>query len=372
MTLRWDAPAAFGAAIGRTSQAASLMIRDALITRHRLPLLWDRVVAGEVEPHKARMIAQAVIARPRDVSDHLDQHVSAIAHKIGPVVLARKLDEAMLRLYPEQRELEQIQALDRRHATLHTGSINHIGIAEMTLRADWKDLHDFDQTLSQLAKTLKANDEAAGLVPDSHEVLRARAIGVLADPAAAAALLAGEHAPAPAKQARLVLTLTADNLQRLGQDPVAHNATTHQAVLEQAVRAWCGRSDTHLQVLPVLDLNGHDTTHAHQIKNATRLRADLIARTCVFPHCNRPASRCDHDHVIAYNHTNPDTGGPSCDCNIAPLCRHHHQLKTHAGWHYTVLDTALWLWSDPHGQQFLRDRTGTTDVTTPQGCRQRE
>ena len=46
-------------------------------------------------------------------------------------------------------------------------------------------------------------------------------------------------------------------------------------------------------------------------------------------------------HIVAFNHADPTSGGASCDCNIAPLCRHHHQLKTHAGWRYTALDTGL-------------------------------
>jgi hypothetical protein len=368
--VRWHAAAPFGAAIGRTSQAGSLMIRDALLTRHRLPGLWRRVVAGEVEPHKARMVAQVVIGRPRDVSDLLDAEITPIAHKVGRVVVERKLDEAMLRLYPEQREIEQLEALDRRYAKLHEGSINHVGIADMALRGDWKDLHDFDQALSRVAAALGSRDEADGKVPESLDVRRSRAVGVLADPAAAAALLAGEHAPAPSKRMRLVVTISSENL--LGLDPGALNSTTNRAVLDQAVRDWCGRTDTHLQVLPVLDLAGHDVTDAYQVKSATALRADLVAKTCVFPHCNRPAPRCDHDHVIPYDHGRPDAGGPSCDCNIAPVCRHHHQLKTHAGWTYSVLDTGLWLWSDPHGQQFLRDRVGTVDVTPDQGCRRRE
>jgi hypothetical protein len=67
--------------------------------------------------------------------------------------------------------------------------------------------------------------------------------------------------------------------------------------------------------------------------------------------------------------------GPTCPCNLAPLCRHHpsrlaalapqceHRLKTHAGWRYTVLAPGTYLWSDPHGQQFLRTPDGTRDVT---------
>ena len=47
-----------------------------------------------------------------------------------------------------------------------------------------------------------------------------------------------------------------------------------------------------------------------------------------------------------------------------PLCRRHHRLKTHhGGWGYTVLEPGCYLWSSPHGYQFLRDHRGTTDVT---------
>ena len=39
-------------------------------------------------------------------------------------------------------------------------------------------------------------------------------------------------------------------------------------------------------------------------------------------------------------------------------------LKTHhPGWSYTVLEPGCYLWHSPHGYQFLRDHTGTTDVT---------
>jgi hypothetical protein len=60
-----------------------------------------------------------------------------------------------------------------------------------------------------------------------------------------------------------------------------------------------------------------------------------------------------------------------------PLCRQHHRLKTHghAGthWTYTMLDPGTYLWSSPHRMQFLRDKTGTHDVTRdPDHQRQRD
>ena len=33
--------------------------------------------------------------------------------------------------------------------------------------------------------------------------------------------------------------------------------------------------------------------------------------------------------MVPYDHDHPDRGGSTCDCNLAPLCRWHHRLKTH-------------------------------------------
>jgi hypothetical protein len=108
----------------------------------------------------------------------------------------------------------------------------------------------------------------------------------------------------------------------------------------------------------VIDLADHAPTEAYEVRDRLRTRADLLNPSCVFPWCTRPARRCDHDHGVPF-----EAGGATCDCNLAPLCRRHHRLKTHAGWRYTTLETGTYLWSDPHGQQFLRDLSGTRDVT---------
>src|SRR5688572_23074461 len=69
----WRAGAGFAAALGMSTQAGEGLIRDALVLRHRLPLVWARVVALEVPVWRARRIAQAVHARPADVSAYLDE-----------------------------------------------------------------------------------------------------------------------------------------------------------------------------------------------------------------------------------------------------------------------------------------------------------
>ena len=61
----------------------------------------------------------------------------------------------------------------------------------------------------------------------------------------------------------------------------------------------------------------------------TSLRAFIAARdrTCGFPGCNRRAEHCDCDHVITYAHH-----GQTIRVNLGPLCRQHHNAKTHGLW----------------------------------------
>jgi hypothetical protein len=70
-------------------------------------------------------------------------------------------------------------------------------------------------------------------------------------------------------------------------------------------------------------------------------------RTCGFPGCRRPAVRCDVDHTIPY-----DQGGRTCECNLAPLCRWHHQAKQAPGWHLDQPRPGVLTWTLPHGRRY--------------------
>jgi hypothetical protein len=339
------------------------------------------VAAGQVEPWRARRVAALVVHQPRDVSDWLDAQVTPVAHRVGLAGLDRMLDEAMLRLHPEEREMQQLEELDRRHATFDRAGVNHTGIAEMIIRADWADLDDFDRALAEVAEALRLRDVAEGRPEDSLDVRRSRAVGVLAHPEAALALLAdpsgtgtdaedaGERPRRRQRDVEIVLHLTPAQL--LGIDPVVRALlpgrsgapTRPTPMLTEVVRAWCGRRDQVVRVLPVLDLDRHHRVDAYEVPGRTARRVDELAGHCVFPWCERPAASCDHDHVVAYDHDDPASGGATCECNLAPLCRHHHRLKTFAGWSYTPVEPGVWLWADPHGQRFVRDHLGTRDVT---------
>jgi hypothetical protein len=69
--------------------------------------------------------------------------------------------------------------------------------------------------------------------------------------------------------------------------------------------------------------------------------------TCAFPGCRRPARRCDLDHTIPYNQ-----GGRTCECNLAALCRQHHQTKQAPGWHLDQPRPGVVRWTTPHGLSY--------------------
>ncbi|MEZ5191403.1 MAG: HNH endonuclease signature motif containing protein [Nocardioides sp.] len=97
-----------------------------------------------------------------------------------------------------------------------------------------------------------------------------------------------------------------------------------------------------------------------------RIRERVLLRDggCVFPRCGRTARPtahrpgCDADHVLPHAR-----GGPTCPCNLAPLCRRHHRLKTHSAWRYHVVEPGSYHWTSPHGLTFLVDHRGTTDLS---------
>src|SRR3546814_12326826 len=91
----------------------------------------------------------------------------------------------MLALYPEERERERLDALDRRQVRL-LKDISANGVATMIIEADLKDALDFNDTVSKLAHLLKEDG-----CEESLDVRRALAVGILADPGPALDLRGG-------------------------------------------------------------------------------------------------------------------------------------------------------------------------------------
>ena len=127
----------------------------------------------------------------------------------------------------------------------------------------------------------------------------------------------------------------------------------------EQVRTWCANPDAQITVQPVLDLAEHIHVNSYQASARLKLQTQLRDGTCVFAYCFRPAEDCDCEHRVPHDQTT----GPTCSCNQAPCCRRHHRAKTTGGWTYITVEPGVYLWRSPLGYQFLRDHTGTLDVT---------
>jgi hypothetical protein len=68
---------------------------------------------------------------------------------------------------------------------------------------------------------------------------------------------------------------------------------------------------------------------------------------CAAPSCGRPAAKCDLDHTIAW-----DKGGITCECDLAPQCRHHHRCKQAQGWRLEQPEPGLLIWRTPSGRSY--------------------
>jgi hypothetical protein len=362
--VRWSAIPEFAARLGISTAAAQQMILECLEVRHRLPDLWTATQTGHVQAWRARRIAARTLHEPADVAAAVDKGVTPIAQRVGLVTIDKCIDEALLRLHPEEHELRREQAREHRRVDLHTdGSAD--GLATIDITTDTVDALDFDSAISLIARRLGEQGD-----PDTLDVRRAKAIGILADPESALALLNPGAAPKspgakparPGRPARprkqIVLHVHLSDAAITGSEPVGRLDTTRGPVLRETIREWAGREDAHLTVQPVIDLNQQVAVGQYEIPDRIKRRVELARPTCAHPWCNSPAERCDKDHVVPY-----DSGGATSTDNLAPLCRRHHRLKTLTAWDYEILAPATYLWTSPFGRKYLVDNTGTTDVT---------
>jgi len=74
--------------------------------------------------------------------------------------------------------------------------------------------------------------------------------------------------------------------------------------------------------------------------------------TCTAPGCGAAAAGCDLDHTLAW-----DKGGITCECDLAPLCRHHHRVKQSSEWRLEQPVPGILTWRTPAGLEYTTQPT---------------
>ena len=351
------APMELGAALGMSTDSARALVGSALELAHRLPRTWKQMRAGVVPVWKGRRLAQLTLPLPPAGAEFVDRQLAGTVGKVGWAMIERLVDHARATFDPEGAEKQRRQAADGRRFDVHTEQATHDGTVRVEGELDLADALDLDAAIRQGAEELATLGST-----ESLDVRRSMAAGELARRQLTFDLRgeAGEGAASVVKPRQVVIHVHLSHAAiNRDEGGIAHVEETRSIVSTNQLREWC-TGDAQVVIKPVIDLDAHHHTDAYAVPDRLADQTRLAQPTCAFPWCERPARRCDLDHVTAHG-----SGGPTCSCNLAPLCRRHHRAKTHTTWTYDKTDAATYLWRSPHGLHLVKDHGTTRLITAP-------
>lgn len=370
-----------GVLLGTTTNAARGLLRDVLDLRHRHPRLWETVRTGRARFWQARQ----VVRHTRDHRLDRDQARWADARTaphLGLVPWGRMLgvvEAATIEADPEGAE--QRRLTEQLARFVRTGQCDDYGIKTLYARVEAGDAIFFLAMCDRIAQLLADRGDE-----DSTDVRRAKAVGILATPARALALLQqGQEpdgredaaqpdglavTPSPvvvidgsvpperfAPPAVLYVHLTLEQL--LQHDGHSRGAARVEDVGPVTVAAAVDLlRHARVRLQPVIDCNDHWAVDGYRIPPRMREHVALTEPVEVFPHGTLASRRAEMDHVVPYDPDGPP--GQTSTTNLAPLSRHHHRVKTHGqGWVHRQVAPGIAYWRTPQGYWAKVDRSGT-------------
>lgn len=318
----------------------------------------------------ARRIAQRTRRLSAAAAGNVDAQVAELAATLPYGRLEKVLDAAVLAADPPQAVSDTDAAANARGVWV--GRDIELGQQTVFGRADAPDIRALDTSLDVLARAMTVLGDT-----DSHDVRRAKALGVLADPAAALEItrLATESLRADGTTAdqtydgtdprrgcdlgRAVLYVHVSQkfLDEQGNG-VARVHGIGPALLDQ-VCGWLGHR--RVTVRPVLDIAGIPAVDSYEVPARMAEAIRLRTPADCFPCSSNLSLNGDSEHNKAY--VPVDQGGPPGQTAVDKLSwmpRSSHRAKTHTGWKVTQPRSGVWTWRSPHGFYFLVDHMGTT------------
>ncbi|TCO23251.1 hypothetical protein EV652_10976 [Kribbella steppae] len=180
------APAEFGVMLGISAGAAADFIGQALALRHRLPLTWARVQAGQATPWKARKIATACLDLSEDAARSVDRRVCRVVDSLTPIRLDKIVDAAKNHADPDAARKKAAEKARERGVYL-ARSDEH-GTKRIHIRTGTGDAIRFNARIGSIAEALKVLGDTNPL-----QSRRADAVGIIADPRYTEELLHQAH-----------------------------------------------------------------------------------------------------------------------------------------------------------------------------------
>ena len=376
------------AALRMTEEAVRLDIGLALAVRHRLPRIWDLVMAGVVRVWQARELGQLTGDLEYFQALDLDEEVAPLAGSMAWTRLRALVKARVLQMCGAQAQSEHEAARGRRRVDFGQSANT---VTDMSGTLDAADALFLDAQLNRLAAIL-----GQGGSHGSAQVRRAQALGVLASPARGLQLLQASlvdelpeidpDCPAQGQRGHTCgqVTLDPDKLLPRAQ-LVVHLSDTTLRCGEGAARVekvgpvlagWVEELVGHarVSVRPVLDPAGLVPTDAYECPPRMREWVELRNPHEAFPFSKRASAGLDMDHTRPWRSGNPPDGDRTRGAppltrvdNLGPLSRKVHRAKTHDDWDVAQPMPGVYLWRSPLGFGYLVTPSQSWLIEDPSG-----
>ncbi|MGH3906983.1 MAG: DUF222 domain-containing protein [Pseudonocardiaceae bacterium] len=307
--------------------AASARLDLATQLSRRLPDTLAALQSGRIDLPKARAISDATEVLDDPATAAVQDRVLPKAPKQTVGELRAALSRAVLAADPDAAERRHRAARNDRRVQLHPHP-DGMGALWAMLPAD--DATAAYTRLDTLAREMPA-DDPRGMDARRADILTDLLLG---------RDVTGEHQTTVEVQ----VNLDAATLAGLAQNPgdlAGYGPIPAEMARELAAAAQRWRAALIDEQTGQLK----DLSIAYRPRRLLNLFVQARDRTCAFPGCRQPARRCDLDHTIPY-----EQGGPTAGCNLGPLCRYHHRLKTNSSWSLCQPEPGLFLWTSPTGR----------------------
>jgi hypothetical protein len=319
-------------ALNLTRRAAEVHTDLAFQLRERLPQVWKMLSEGVIDLARARVLADQTVHLPRELA----QQVCDTALVKAPGQTTGQLRARIQRLIIS---IDPAAAKDRYEKTLTERRV----ICEPT-DAGTANLYGLDLPAAEATAAMRAiNKQAMSLksAGDERTIDQIRA-DIFLD------LLKGRNVNTSHRD-RAVIDITVDLSTLAGLDDKPGEIPGWGPVIADIARQLTAEQHDAEWRYTITDPDGQvvsNGTTRRRPNQAMKRAVEAKARTCVFPGCRMPARECDIDHNQAWN-----DGGATTECNLAPLCRHHHVIK-HRGWTITQPKPGSYTWTSPLGHTY--------------------
>ncbi|MEQ7127991.1 DUF222 domain-containing protein [Actinopolymorpha sp. B11F2] len=353
------ASAEVGAALGLSPRCADRELSFAFELTERLPATRAALTTGRISLAKTRAISEETCCLAPELAAQAEDFILAADAAAGigltRAQLVRRLRRKVLELDPDGAEERRREAQQGRRIRFGagvdgTGSIYGLDLplagtaaAQVFIKTTAKRIKTAGdvRTLAQIEADVlldllrgrqptPPHADAAADVGESPAHSRADAENSWDDPGDG-----GQYVETGDEALVAKVELVADLETWLGLGDKAGELAGLGAVSPQVIGEIKNAAAGGFEYCRTVTIDGkvvfHQASSRRYRPTATQRRlVQARHRVCTHPGCSRPAVSCDLDHVVEHR-----LGGPSCACNLAPLCRRHHRAKHEAGWFWT-------------------------------------